>query len=240
MNIRLQRYLSRCGLGSRRSCESFVTQGVVEVDGVVISELGFVIDDTSEVRVDGVVMNPLPLRYFVMNKPPGIICVRSDPKGRRWAVDLIPGGNEMGLFPVGRLDLDTTGLLILTNDGEMGNRIAHPRYSVKKEYVAVARGIIDEERIMSLEGGVEIGGRTVSSVRIMDVSHKGGETRVVLTIKEGRYHIVKRLFLALGHRLSGLHRSAVGGLGVDGIPLGGYRELGRDELAEAIGIADQL
>jgi pseudouridine synthase len=228
----LQRFLARCGLGSRRACERLIDEGRVSINGVKVIEMGARVDDDDVVRVDGKIVTPRELRYFILNKPKGVISVNLDHKDRKYVVDLIYGGREMGLFPVGRLDLDTTGLLILTNDGDLANRIAHPRYGVTKEYIALIKGEWSRKKLMeATRSGVELDdGYLVKSIEILKAEREGPMTRVILQIKEGRKHVVKRIFLALSSRVYELHRSAVGELRLGGLEEREWKELRKDEI----------
>ncbi|MGA1821485.1 MAG: pseudouridine synthase [Thermoplasmatota archaeon] len=236
-SLRLQRYLARAGLGSRRSCEELITSGRVAVNGVVVDQLGTVVEEVDEITLDGIAIKPHPPRYFILNKPRGVISVNKDVHGRRWVVDLIPGGRKMGLFPVGRLDVDTTGLMIITNDGELANRISHPRYEVGKTYTALVSGRMSDETLKGMEKGVLIdNGEVVEGIRIIDHHHVEDKTMVRLSIHEGRYHVVRRIFLAVRHRVRELRRDAVGGLELGDLPEESFLEFDREELVERIGL----
>ncbi len=226
--IRLQRYLARCGLGSRRGCEELIAGGRVSVNGEVVDELGTAIDEGSRVLVDGRKVTVLPHRYFILNKPKGIICVRDDPRGRRWVVDMIPKELRPGMFPVGRLDIDTTGLIMITNDGLLSNRIAHPSYGVEKEYIALVKGNMTEDELKAMEEGVMLDTGMVKGIRILSFEHIEDRTSVTLRIHEGRHHVVKRIFLAVGSRVYELHRRGIGDLNVDDLDVGSWREIEKD------------
>lgn len=189
--------------------------------------MGTRVSDGDVVRVDEKRVEPRELRYFILNKPKGTISVNMDHKDRQYVVDLIPGGREMGLFPVGRLDLDTTGLLIITNDGELANRIAHPRYGVTKEYIALVKGHWTLNTLReATRSGVRLDDEyLVKSIEILKASTEGPRTRVTLRIKEGRKHVVKRIFLAIGSRVYELHRSAIGDLKLGETEISGFKEL---------------
>jgi 23S rRNA pseudouridine2605 synthase len=236
-NLRLQRYLARSGLGSRRSCEELITSGRVSINGEIVSELGTVVEEGDEIALDGILIEPHPLKYYIVNKPKGVISVNKDVHGRKWVLDMIPEGRKMGLFPIGRLDVDTTGLMIITNDGELGNRISHPRYEVQKTYIALVNGRVEKDTLENMETGVVIdNGEKVEGIRILDYSYEGNQTSVKLTIHEGRYHVVRRIFLAVNHRVRDLKRVAVGGLELEDLQEGSYREMDRGELAKSIGL----
>lgn len=237
-SVRLQRFLARCGLGSRRACEKLISDGMVTINGESVLEMGARVSDGDVVRIDGEIVEPRELRYFLLNKPKGTISVNMDHKDRKYVVDLIPGGREIGLFPVGRLDLDTTGLMILTNDGDLANRIAHPRYGVTKEYVALVKGdwILKNLREATSNGVILDDGNIVKNIEILKTVNEGDRTRVTLRIKEGRKHVVKRIFLAINSRVYELHRSAIGKQKVEGIGTGDFEETGRNILVREIGI----
>jgi 23S rRNA pseudouridine2605 synthase len=236
--MRLQRFLARCGHGSRRSCEKLIEEGRVSINGTEISEMGARVKEGDVVRINGDVVEPRELKYFILNKPKGTISVNMDHKERTYVVDLIPEGRKMGLFPVGRLDLDTTGLLILTNDGELANRIAHPRYGVTKEYVALVKGVWTLRTLKEVtRDGVHLDdGYLVKNIDIVKAVNDGTRTRVTLRIKEGRKHVVKRIFLSLGGRVYELHRSAIGNLTLENIGTGEFESKTRDDLVKDIGI----
>jgi len=236
--IRLQRYLARCGMGSRRACEKLVKEGRVSVNGETVMEPGTRIEEGDVVKVDGDIVSPTDLRYFMINKPPGVISVDQDMRGRKYIVDLIPGGRNMGLFPVGRLDLDTSGLMVLTNDGELGNRLAHPRYGIGKEYIALVKGRWSKGVLIeSTRDGVKIDdGSIVKDIHILRTAPQGDRTVVTLRIHEGRKHVVKRLFLSLGSRVYELHRSAIGGLRLGSLGEGEWRELTREDLVKKVSL----
>ena len=235
-SIRLQRFLARCGMGSRRACEKLIEEGRVSINEKIISEMGARVEEEDVVQVDGKVVVSKELRYFILNKPKGAISVNMDHRDRKYVVDLIPSGREMGLFPVGRLDLDTTGLLIITNDGELANRIAHPRYGVGKEYVALIKGewSLHDLRV-STESGVTLDdGYVVNNIDVLKASLEGTRTRVTIRIKEGRKHVVKRIFLSIGSRVYELHRSAIGDLILGDLQIGEFETITLEALKDQI------
>lgn len=235
MEVRLQRFLAMCGKGSRRACEVLIAEGRVSINGSVVNGPGTKVRADDEVLVDGRPVRPLERSYFILNKPSGTLCVDRDDRGRRYVVDLIPGAREAGCFPVGRLDLDTTGLMIITNDGELGNRVAHPRYGLPKTYRAVVPGSLPTEVIEGLERGVRLeDGSKVEDIDVLSVSGHPRGKEVILTIHEGRRHVVKRIFLALGGRVLELERTSIGGLRLEGLKRGGWRRTDREGLDRAI------
>jgi 23S rRNA pseudouridine2605 synthase len=236
--IRLQKLLAQSGVASRRKCEELMLDGHVEVDGEVVTRLGTKVDPhTAVVRVDGKRLPPIsPHVYLVLNKPTGVVSTMSDPEGRRNLGDLVADRPER-LFHVGRLDTDTSGLLILTNDGDFAQRLAHPSYEVDKTYVAEVEGELHKGVIKQLLAGVTLddGPVTVSSARIVSGSHGRNahdRTIVELVIHEGRNRIVRRLLAHVGHPVTRLTRTQIGPVQLGRLGLGEMRELSLDELGE--------
>ncbi len=236
--IRLQKLLAQSGVASRRKCEELMLDGYVEVDGEVVSRLGTKVDPhTAVVRVKGKRLPPIsPHVYLVLHKPRGVVSTMSDPEGRRHLGDLVADRTER-LFHVGRLDTDTSGLLILTNDGDFAQRLAHPSYEVDKTYVAEVEGELHKGIIKQLLAGVTLddGPVTVSSARIVSGSHGRNahdRTIVELVIHEGRNRIVRRLLEHVGHPVTRLTRTQIGPVALGKLPLGEMRELSLDELGE--------
>lgn len=234
--IRLQKLLARSGVASRRRCEELMLDGLVEVDGEVVTRLGTKVDPrTAVIRVDGKRLPPISDHaYLVLNKPRGVVSTMSDPEGRRSLGDLVADRPER-LFHVGRLDTDTEGLIILTNDGDFAQHLAHPSHEVDKTYVAQVEGAVHVRTIRRLLDGVtlEDGPVTVSSARVVggDPRRDGGERSIVeLTIHEGRNRIVRRLLDHVGHPVQRLTRSAIGPISLTGLAAGQIRELTVDEL----------
>lgn len=229
MIVRLQRALAAAGLGSRRACEDLIRAGRVTVDGVV-AEIGTNVDpDRQALAVDGRSIRAERKEYWLLNKAAGVVSTVSDPQGRETVVDCVPAG--VRVYPVGRLDQFTTGLLLLTNDGELANRLLHPRYGVSKEYRVLVRGRIDDPDLRRLSDGVELddGGTAPASVRL--VSRDERTTEVVMVIHEGRNRQVRRMVEALGYSVLRLHRTRFDGLSDEGLGLGWARALTTDEVA---------
>jgi 23S rRNA pseudouridine2605 synthase len=235
---RLQRALARAGHGSRRSSEELIAGGRVKVNGRV-AVLGDKVDATAdEVEVDGVRVNLDPnVRYFALHKPAGVVTTLRDPQGRPSVRDLLPTDGPR-VFPVGRLDRDTEGLLLLTNDGELANRLTHPRYGVEKEYLAEVEGRPGPRHVAALRRGVDLddGPARPASVRIVDARGDRGQLRVVMT--EGRKREVRRMLAAVGLPVGRLVRLRVGPVTLGSLRPGSFRELSVEEvrgLAEAAG-----
>jgi 23S rRNA pseudouridine2605 synthase len=224
MQERLQKILSRAGVASRRSAERIMLEGRVTLNGVAVRELGTKADLASDdLRVDGVrVRAPREIVYLVLNKPKGVVSTRRDPAGRRTVMDLVP--SVAGLFPVGRLDVTTEGLILLTNDGDFAQRVAHPRYEVPRVYHAKVHGVPTPETLARLRKGVRVDGErmSVDKARILEGE---GNAWLELTLHEGKNREVKRLLEAVGHPVSKLKRVALGPLSNRGLEPGQFRAL---------------
>jgi 23S rRNA pseudouridine2605 synthase len=242
--IRLQKLLAQSGVASRRKCEELMLDGLVEVDGEVITRLGTKVDPrTAVIRVDGKRLPPISEQvYLVLNKPRGVVSTMSDPEGRRSLGDLVADRPER-LFHVGRLDTDTSGLIILTNDGDFAQRLAHPSHEVDKTYVAEVEGQLTKVTLQRLLDGVELddGPVTVTEARIVSGSHgrtAHARTIVELVIHEGRNRIVRRLLDHVGHPVSRLTRTAIGPVTLARLGSGEMRELTLAELGDLLDSAE--
>jgi 23S rRNA pseudouridine2605 synthase len=227
---RLQKVLAAAGLGSRRQCEELILTGRVEVDHKVVTQLGTKVDPArQQIRVDGVAL-PRPDRaYFAVHKPSGVVSTNRDPSGRPRVVDLVPFP-ELRLFPVGRLDLHSEGLMLLTNDGELANRLMHPRYGVEKTYRVLVAGRPSPEVLSELRRGVHLaeGVARVSSVTVKKELKQS--TVMELVLKEGRNREIRRILARVGHKVLRLLRLAVGPVRLSDLPSGGFRRLTREEV----------
>ncbi len=221
--MRLNAYLARAGIASRRASEEVIRAGRVTVNGRPAG-LATVVEPEDRVEVDGQRIEPEPLTYVLLHKPAGVVTTARDPQGRPTVVGLVD--HERRLVPVGRLDADTTGALLLTNDGELAHRLMHPRYEVDKVYVAEVEGSPGPDALRRLAEGVVLDdGPTAPAV-----ARSLGPGRVELTLHEGRKHQVKRMLEAVGHPVSRLHRSRYAGLDLRGLPAGRWRELSAGEI----------
>ncbi|HEX9178747.1 MAG TPA: pseudouridine synthase [Mycobacterium sp.] len=234
--IRLQKVLSQAGIASRRVAERMITDGRVEVDGHVVTELGTRVDPhVSVVRVDGArVMLDDTLVHLVLNKPRGMHSTMSDEWGRPCIGDLIEHrvrGNKK-LFHVGRLDADTEGLILLTNDGELAHRLMHPSYEVPKTYVATVNGAVPRGLGKALRAGVDLEDGPVAVDDFAVVDSVPGKTMVRVTLHEGRKRIVRRLMAAVGYPVQSLVRTEIGAVSLGNQRSGSIRPLGRDEIGE--------
>jgi len=229
--VRLQKLLAQSGVASRRKCEELMLAGSVEVDGEVVTRLGTKVDPTTAVvRVDGRRLPPVSAHvYLVLNKPRGVVSTMSDPEGRRTLSDFVADRPER-LFHVGRLDTDTDGLILLTNDGDFAQRVAHPSYELEKTYVAEVDGVATRATVRTLLAGVtlEDGPVEVRSAKV--VSAQGGRSIVEVVVHEGRNRIVRRLLDEVGHPVRRLTRTAIGPVLLRGLRPGDLRELTLDEL----------
>ncbi len=236
--VRLQKLLAQSGVASRRKCEELMLGGHVAVDGEVVTRLGTKVDPrTAVIRVDGKRLPPVSEKvYLVLNKPRGVVSTMSDPEGRRTLSDLVADRPER-LFHVGRLDTDTSGLLLLTNDGDFAHRMAHPSFEVDKTYVAEVDGEVYRRTIKRLLEGVMLddGPVTVSKARIVEATP--AKSIVELVIHEGRNRIVRRLLDHVGHPVRRLTRTAIGPVALGRLPSGGLRDLTREELGELLDTA---
>ncbi|HHW12556.1 MAG TPA: rRNA pseudouridine synthase [Firmicutes bacterium] len=228
---RLQKYLARCGVASRRKAEEMIVSGLVAVNGQVVRELGVKVDpERDRVTVAGRPVRPDEERiYLMLNKPPGYITGNRDPRGRKTVLALLPEGFPR-VFPVGRLDYNTTGLLLLTNDGALAYALTHPKYEIQKVYRALVRGVPDARALNMLRQGVvlEDGPTLPASVDIIKV--KAGNAILKIGLREGRNRQVRRMCAAVGHPVLKLERLAIGPLQLGDLPLGRYRRLTAAEL----------
>ncbi len=231
--MRLQKFLARAGVASRRSSEKMISAGRIAVNGAVVTELGTKVDPSRDVvLLDGApVKLPEESYTLMLNKPAGYLTTMSDPQGRPCVADLVPVGEYPGLYPVGRLDFDTTGLLLFSTDGELGNALLHPSHHVSKTYRAQVEGMPSERDLERLASGVllEDGMTAPAQVVLVDGRKKGAV--IELTIHEGRKRQVKRMCEAVGHPVLELHRLSFGPLRLGSLEEGCWRELAPEELA---------
>jgi len=229
---RLQKIIASSGITSRRKAEELITSGKVMVDGKVITELGFKASSSSEIIVDGIKINKEDKVYYLLNKPRGVVTTTSDDKGRKTVIDLI--NDNRRIYPVGRLDYDTTGALLLTNDGEFANRMMHPSNEIDKVYIAKIKGFLTPGDIISLKSGVIIDGvkTSKSRVKVKKVDKDNNTSIVELVIHEGKNHQVKKMFASLGYDVIKLKREKIAFLDVKGLDSGEYRVLNPKEIKQ--------
>lgn len=228
---RLQKVMAHAGVASRRASEKMIKEGRVKVNGAVVKEMGINVKKTDLIEVDSVPIVQEQKYYFLLNKPRGVISSADDPKGRKTVVDLL-SGVEQRIYPVGRLDYDTTGVIILTNDGELTNQLTHPKFGVEKTYIAKVTGLIDKKAVIRLEKGVVIDGYKTrpAKARIIDVDSKKNTSLVELTIHEGKNHQVKKMLKSVGFPVEKLNRDKYGFLTAEGLQSGEWRELKQFEV----------
>ncbi len=227
---RLQKFLSTAGVASRRQAERLMLEGRVTVNGKAAMELGLKVDPAKDaVKVDGKLVHVERLHYVLLNKPKGTICTMDDPEGRPKVTDLVRGVKAR-LYPVGRLDFDTTGALLLTNDGELANILMHPKHKFPKTYQAKVKGIPSPEQVEKLKKGVYIDGRRTAPAEAKVMGVKEKNCSLMLTIREGRNKQVKRMCQAIGHPVLRLNRAAFGFLRVEDMAPGQWRHLDPEEV----------
>lgn len=227
---RLQKVIANSGYCSRRKAEELIINRKVKVNGYIISELGYKVSDNEQIMIDGKILTKEPKEYILLNKPRGVVTTTNDDKKRKTVVDLI--NTDKRLYPVGRLDYDTTGLIILTNDGELTNLLIHPRNNIDKVYIAKVKGILYKECISKLENGVIIDGikTSKSKVRVRKYDKKTDSSIVEITIHEGRNHQVKKMFEAVGYEVLKLKRERIAFLNLGELKSGEYRYLNIKEV----------
>ena len=224
--VRLQKYIALCGVASRRAAEKLIEQGLVSVNGKVVTEQGVKVTPKDRVTVDGQVILPEKKKYYIMmNKPTGCICAVSDDRGRECVVDLVKQEIPARLFPVGRLDYDTSGLLLLTNDGDFMQKLTHPSFEIWKTYRAVVKGVPTEKNIFDFAAGIELeDGKTAPAV-LEVVGYKGKNAIAEVSIKEGRNRQVRRMMEACGHPVISLERISIEALELGDLKPGAWRNL---------------
>jgi len=222
--------LARAGIGSRRACEELILEGRVQVNGAVVDRLPVLVDPhRDQVWVDGRPVRPERPVYFMLHKPRGVVCTNRDPGGRRRAVDLLGGVRER-VYPVGRLDAESTGLLLMTNDGDLAARLMHPRYGVPKTYRAEVAGRMGAPALERLRAGVWLSDGRTAGADASIVYQRADSTILEITLREGRNREVRRVLAKLGHKVYRLKRIRIGGLSLKGLPAGGFRPLRPDEV----------
>jgi len=236
---RLQKILAQAGVASRRKCEEMILAGLVEVNGERVTELGVKADPA----VDTITVSGKPIKseqkiYVMLNKSKGVISSAKDPQGRKVVGDFLPGIKER-VYPVGRLDYDTEGLLILTNDGEFANLLTHPSHHVPKTYLATVKGVPHGSALEQLQNGIKLedGMTAPAELEYHDVDVEKNEATITITIHEGRNRQVRRMFEAINHKVIRLKRIRFGELGLQGLGRGKYRHLTPKEVEELLAVA---
>lgn len=231
--MRLQKYLASCGVASRRNAEKMILQGRITVNGTVVTEMGFQVDESSDsVLVDGIeVMPEAEKHYIAYNKPAGEVTTVHDPEGRATVMDRFEN-YPVRLFPVGRLDYDTEGLLLLTNDGEMMNHVLHPSNEIIKSYLTRVSALVSDEEIRRLCRGVVIDGRMTSPASVRLIRRETLFTDLLISIHEGRNRQVRKMIEAIGHKAVHLKRVRFGPILLGDLPSGKWRKLTAEEISK--------
>ena len=229
---RLQKVIAYAGVASRRKAEQLIVEGKVKVNGVVVRELGTKVSNSDEIEVEGVKLEKEDKVYFLLYKPRGYISAVTDDKGRKTVTDIFKKRVHQRIFPVGRLDYDTTGLLLLTNDGEFSNLMTHPKFKIDKTYIARVKGVPTKQGLMKLQGGIKLeDGKTApAKVSMTSFDEQAGKAICEITIHEGRNRQVRRMFEAIGTPVVKLKRERFAFLDLTGLTPGEYRELTKHEV----------
>lgn len=228
---RLQKVVAHAGVASRRKAEQMILDGKVRVNGKVVKELGTKVSNSDTVEVEGVALEKEQKVYFLFYKPRGVLSAVSDDKNRKVVTDFFPGIEER-IYPVGRLDYDTSGLLILTNDGEFANLMTHPKFQIDKTYIARVKGVPDRDKLKKLERGIKLedGMTAPARVKMQSADPKQNKSIIQITIHEGRNRQVRRMFEAIGHPVQKLRREQFAFLNLHGLNAGDARELTAHEV----------
>lgn len=230
MTERLQKVLAAAGVGSRRKCEELIAAGRVEVDRQVVTRLGTKVDPHSqEIRLDGVTLKAGRKVYYLVNKPPGVVSTSRDPAGRPRVIDLLPPTAQR-LFTVGRLDMSSEGLMLVTNDGQLADRLTHPRYGVEKTYHVLVAGTPQRDALGKLTEGLHLAEGRARAKRLWVKTNFKGSTLLEMVLDEGRNREIRRLMAQIGHKVLTLKRVAIGRVRLKDLQPGQFRRLSRDEL----------
>ncbi len=230
--VRLQKYIAMCGAASRRAAEELISNGLVKVNGKIVREMGTKVEvGADKVELKGEVLKVSSKNYYIMlNKPAGYVCTVSDQFERPTVIDLISEDIKTRMFPVGRLDYETEGLLLLTNDGDFAYRVTHPKFNIKKTYHALLKGGITIKSLSALRKGVNIGNFVTSPAEVEILDSIPGKTLVKIVISEGKNRQVRRMFEAVGCKVSHLQRIKIGDVELGNLPLGRWRYLTSHEI----------
>ena len=234
---RLQKVIAQAGIASRRKAEELITEGKVKVNGKVVTELGTKVSEKDQIEVENNLIEKEIKEYYLLNKPRGVVTTTQDDKNRKTVVDLIP--TNARIYPVGRLDYDTTGALLLTNDGDFANILMHPKHDVAKVYVAKVKGLIKGEQINKLKDGVEIEPGVVvkgERVKLKKTDTKTNTSMVQITITEGKNHQVKKMFEAVGFEVVKLKREKIAFFDLKDLQSGEYRKLTPKEVSKVFSL----
>lgn len=237
--MRLQKYMADCGVASRRHAEKMIADGLVSVNGAVVTEMGVQVDGDDEVRVSGKLIRPQTVKkYIIYHKPAGEVTTVTDPEGRKTVLDRFRDC-PVRLFPVGRLDYDSEGLLLLTNDGELAERMMHPRYVIDKAYLARVTGDVTPDELRQLAQGVVLDGRRTSPAKVRLVRRETFASDILITIHEGRNRQVRRMVESVGHQVLQLRRVRFGPLELGDLRRGEWRELNEEEVRRLLSACER-
>ncbi|AQS04532.1 pseudouridine synthase [Clostridium beijerinckii] len=230
MEERLQKYLANCGVASRRKCEELIISGKVKVNGVIVNEVGIKVDPLKDmIEYDGKEIKKKEDKVYIMlNKPEGYISSVKDEKGRDTILDIVKVNER--IYPIGRLDYDSSGLLLLTNDGEIYNKIIHPRVEIIKRYVAVVKGEITDKDKIKFEIGIDIGGYITAPAELKVISYDKGVSTIEIGIHEGKNRQIRKMCAAIHHDVLSLKRISIGEIKLGYLKRGEYRKLNKEEL----------
>ena len=230
MEERLQKYLANCGVASRRKCEELIISGKVKVNGVIVNEVGIKVDPLKDmIEYDGKEIKKKEDKVYIMlNKPEGYISSVKDEKGRDTILDIVKVNER--IYPIGRLDYDSSGLLLLTNDGEIYNKIIHPRVEIIKRYVAVVKGEVTDKDKMKFEIGIDIGGYITAPAELKVISYDKGVSTIEIGIHEGKNRQIRKMCAAIHHDVLSLKRISIGEIKLGYLKRGEYRKLNKEEL----------
>ncbi len=232
--MRINRYLAQCALASRRKCEEYILQGRVKANGKVITSLSYDVRESDIITVDDKIYRPAAKKvYLMLNKPKGYITTRQDEKGRKTVMDFLDKKYlRMGVFPVGRLDYNTEGLLLFTNDGDFAYKIMHPKYESEKEYRLTVAGGVDQSALQKLKAPVEIDGKMTQGAVVKILAASAESTELSVKLKEGKNRQIRRMCEAAGLEVERLMRVSLGGVKMKGLRRGAVRELSDEEIAQ--------
>lgn len=238
MEERLQKYLAECGVASRRKCEEYILQGKIKINGQVITTLGKKVNtDLDKVEFEGKLVKKenTEKKYILLNKPIGYVTTSNEQFGREKVLDLIKTNKRV--VPVGRLDMYTSGALILTNDGDFVYKVTHPKHEIEKTYIVTVHGEVSDEEIEKLKNGVQIENYITSKAKAKKIQYnpEKKQTRIVITIHEGKNRQVRKMCEAIGKKVIALHRSKIGNIEVKDLPLGKWRYLTQNEVRDILG-----
>lgn len=227
--MRINKYLALCGVASRRNAEEYILKGKVKVNDKVVTNLATNIEDTDQVEVNGkIVTLAKEYVYYMMNKPKGYLCTVKDDRDRKTVLNLVQ--TDYRIFPVGRLDYDSEGLLLLTNDGDLTNKLTHPSNNIGKTYIVKIEGDLSLEETKKIEKGIVLNGEKLRKCKLAKVTKDANMTRFEITIYQGKNREIRRMFEAIGKKVVFLKRIKIGELSLGGLDRGCYRELTKQEL----------